>query len=121
MSLCIGPPLILESVPAHSPRVHGIDLDAQTRCRHYHSPLDIIAIKMKCCREYYACKDCHTALATHEMLVWQRSEQHETAVLCGCCGTELTIAQYLESSNTCPGCDAKFNPACRNHYHFYFE
>jgi len=101
--------------------VHGIDLDAQTRCRHYHSPLDIIAIKMKCCREYYACKDCHTALATHEMLVWQRSEQHETAVLCGCCGTELTIAQYLESSNTCPGCDAKFNPACRNHYHFYFE
>jgi uncharacterized CHY-type Zn-finger protein len=39
------------------PEVHGIDLDAQTRCIHYRKQSDIIAIKMKCCGVYYACKD----------------------------------------------------------------
>ncbi|HZS56699.1 MAG TPA: CHY zinc finger protein [Bryobacteraceae bacterium] len=103
------------------PRVHGIDLDAQTRCRHYRSPHDIIAIKMKCCGEYYACKDCHASLAAHQPEVWPRAQWDQLAVLCGSCGTELTIRQYLECSSTCPACKASFNPACRNHYHFYFE
>src|SRR5215475_9988051 len=40
-------------------RVRGINLDSQTRCAHYHGPTDIIAFKLKCCRQYYACKDCH--------------------------------------------------------------
>ena len=34
--------------------VSGIDLDAQTRCAHYHKAQDIIAIKMKCCGVYDA-------------------------------------------------------------------
>jgi uncharacterized CHY-type Zn-finger protein len=101
--------------------VHGIDLDVETRCRHYHSALDIIAIKMKCCSEYYACKDCHIALARHEIRVWPRSEWDEAAVLCGRCGAELTIAEYLGCSNMCPRCGANFNPGCRKHYQFYFE
>lgn len=104
-----------------APRVHGIDLDGQTRCRHYHSPLDVVAIKMRCCGEYYACKECHTALAGHAAQLWRRSERDHKAVLCGCCGTELTIGEYLECSNRCPQCSAMFNPGCRNHYHFYFE
>jgi uncharacterized CHY-type Zn-finger protein len=101
--------------------VHGIDLDSQTRCAHYNSPLDIIAIKMKCCEVYYACKDCHEALAGHPAQVWPRLEQNEFAVQCGACGTELRIQQYLECSNQCPVCQSRFNPGCRNHYHFYFE
>ena len=47
--------------------LRGVNLDPQTRCEHYHGPTDIIAIKMKCCGVYYACKDCHVALADHPM------------------------------------------------------
>jgi uncharacterized CHY-type Zn-finger protein len=86
-----------------------------------HAELDIIAIKMKCCRLYYACKDCHDALAEHAIEVWPRSEWDQPAVLCGSCGNEMSIHAYLNCSNECPGCEARFNPGCRNHYHFYFE
>ena len=103
------------------PAVNGIDVDAQTRCVHYHLPVDIVAIRMKCCGEYYACKDCHDALAGHAIEVWPRGEWDRAAVLCGECGVEMTIRQYLECKNQCPGCGAIFNPKCSNHYHFYFE
>jgi uncharacterized CHY-type Zn-finger protein len=49
------------------PYVRGINLDFQTRCAHYNSPLDIIAIKMKCCGLHYACKACHDALADNAL------------------------------------------------------
>jgi uncharacterized CHY-type Zn-finger protein len=101
--------------------VIGIDLDPQTRCAHYRSELDIIAIKMKCCGVYYACKDCHDALANHAIEVWPSGEWNQAAVLCGVCGTQLTIAQYLGCFNKCPHCSSGFNPGCRYHYHFYFE
>ncbi len=100
--------------------VRGIGLDAQTRCAHYSKPVDIIAIKMKCCGTYYACKDCHEALAGHPIEIWPESDWDQPAVLCGSCSTELTIREYLECENKCPGCKAQFNPGCRNHYHFYF-
>lgn len=103
------------------PIVRGVDLDAQTRCAHWRSPLDIIAIKMKCCGEYHACKDCHDALADHVAQVWPKSEFDENAVLCGACGTELSIRAYLECGNVCPACGAGFNPGCKLHHHFYFE
>ena len=54
--------------------VRGVGLDFQTRCAHYHGPTDIIAIKMKCCGEYYACKDCHDAFAGHPIDVWREAE-----------------------------------------------
>ena len=101
--------------------IRGLDLDPQTRCAHYHSPLDIIAIKMKCCGLYYACRDCHIALADHPIAVWPRAEFDRHAILCGACKRELTINQYLQSASRCPACTAPFNPACANHHHFYFE
>jgi uncharacterized CHY-type Zn-finger protein len=103
------------------PDVRGINLDPQTRCEHYHGVTDIIAIKMKCCGVYYACKDCHAALADHQIQVWPESGWSEQAVLCGACGTELTIHQYMRSDYRCPACRAPFNPGCRNHYHLYFD
>src|SRR6266852_1872398 len=101
--------------------VRGIDVDAQTRCVHYRSAADIVAIKMRCCGVYYACKDCHVALAGHAIAVWPRGEWEQRAVLCGACGAELTIWEYLQGESRCPGCGAGFNPGCRAHWHFYFE
>jgi uncharacterized CHY-type Zn-finger protein len=101
--------------------VRGVDLDPQTRCRHYQGALDIIAIKTKCCGVYYACKDCHIELADHALFVWPRAQWDSKAVLCGACGAKLTINEYLHSGSRCPACGAGFNPDCRNHHHFYFE
>ena len=101
--------------------VHGVNLDPQTRCEHYHGPTDIIAIKMKCCGHYYACKDCHEVLAGHSITVWPETEWDQPAVLCGACGATLTILQYMRNDPHCAACRAQFNPKCRNHHHFYFQ
>jgi uncharacterized CHY-type Zn-finger protein len=106
---------------SHFPEVRGVQLDPQTRCAHYHARVDIIAIKMKCCGVYYACKDCHEALAGHESRVWPQDEWTQKAVLCGQCRTELTINDYMACEHRCPACSAELNPRCRNHYHFYFD
>lgn len=110
----------ITATPAKRPRVLGVDLDASTRCAHYHSELDIIAIKLRCCGEYYACKECHDVLADHDVLPWPLDAYGTRAVLCGACGAELTIGAYLASGNRCPACGAAFNPRCSAHYHFYF-
>lgn len=103
------------------PEVRGVNLDLQTRCEHYRGATDIIAIKMKCCGIFYACKDCHLALAGHEIGVWPKSEWDREAILCGACGKALTIREYMQCESRCPSCLGQFNPGCRNHYHFYFE
>jgi uncharacterized CHY-type Zn-finger protein len=103
------------------PEVRGVNLDPQTRCEHFHGPTDIIAIKMKCCGVYYACKDCHAALTEHEIEVWPEREWSQEAILCGACGVKLTIHQYLQSEFRCPTCRAQFNPRCRSHHHLYFQ
>jgi uncharacterized CHY-type Zn-finger protein len=106
---------------SNRPEVRGVNVDPQTRCEHYRGPTDIIAIKMKCCGVYYACKDCHIARADHALAAWPQSEWDQDAILCGTCGAELTIQQYMNSGSRCPACGAAFNPRCRNHYHFYFQ
>ena len=103
------------------PEVRGIRVDAQTRCAHYHSPVDVIAIKMKCCGEYFACKDCHDALADHVLEPWPREDRAQRAVLCGACASELAIADYLENAARCPACNASFNPHCSDHHEYYFS
>jgi uncharacterized CHY-type Zn-finger protein len=100
--------------------VRGLEVDHQTRCAHYHSALDIVAIKMKCCGAFFACKDCHAALAGHPIELWPREEWNHRAILCGACNAQLTIREYLDCKSRCPECGAGFNPACRNHYQFYF-
>jgi uncharacterized CHY-type Zn-finger protein len=97
------------------PDVRGIRIDAQTRCAHYNSLLDVIAIKAKCCGIYFACKDCHDELADHRLEPWPLGNRAQPAVLCGVCSSELTIEQYLESSAHCPACKASFNPRCSEH------
>ena len=103
------------------PPVHGVDLDPQTRCAHWHSALDIVALKLRCCGAYYACRDCHDALAGHPAQVWPRADWDAPAVLCGGCGAEMSVAQYLACDDRCPACAAPFNPGCKLHRHLYFE
>lgn len=99
----------------------GKPVDEYTRCTHYHSPLDVIAIKFKCCNEYYPCYSCHEETADHEHEVWKENEFDAKAVLCGICKNEMTIYEYFASGNRCPFCHAAFNPNCSKHYHYYFE
>ena len=82
--------------------------------------LDIIAIKMRCCQTYYACRDCHDALADHPADVWPLSEFEQLAILCGACGHELTVSEYLDCDSQCQSCQARFNPGCHTHRHLYF-
>lgn len=98
----------------------GVDVDPSTRCVHYHTPLDIIAIRLMCCGEYYACKECHDALADHPVKPWPHDQYGTHAILCGECNTQLTVSAYLHCDNRCPACGAAFNPRCSLHHRFYF-
>lgn len=101
--------------------VHGENVDPHTRCAHYHTTVDIIAIKMRCCGRFYACYDCHSSLAGHPPARWTSAELGERAVLCGACRHALTIEEYLDCGYRCPACQAQFNPRCALHHHLYFD
>src|SRR5262245_40641317 len=105
----------------HGVEVLGVDVDAETRCAHWNSERDIIAIKFKCCERWYPCFECHTSFADHAAAVWAVNERYVPAVLCGACGHQMLIAEYLNCDSTCPACRAAFNPGCAKHHHLYFE
>ena len=105
----------------HGVKVKGTNVDHQTRCAHYRKPIDIIAIKFKCCGDWFPCFECHRENADHPPEVWARSEFGAKAVLCGSCGHQLTVSEYLGCDSVCPRCEGAFNPGCANHYHLYFE
>ena len=102
------------------PVVRGAVVDAQTRCAHYRGPLDVVAIRFACCGEWYPCLRCHEEAVDHGILPWPRDQRDEQAVLCGVCGSTLTIAAYLTATG-CPQCAAPFNPGCALHHPVYFE
>jgi uncharacterized CHY-type Zn-finger protein len=103
------------------PRVLGPTIDDETRCVHYGTPLDVVAIAFACCGEFYPCHLCHAETAGHPAATWPVDSRDERAVLCGVCGHRLSIAEYLDASNpSCPACVAPFNPGCGLHAHLYF-
>ncbi|MEO8073285.1 MAG: CHY zinc finger protein [Acidobacteriota bacterium] len=104
-----------------TPKVIGTDVDPQTRCAHYNSEIDVVAIKFKCCGQWFPCFKCHAEQTNHSPEVWSVRERDTLAILCGVCRHQLTITEYLESSSICPKCRSQFNPACANHYDLYFE
>ncbi|WP_083205267.1 CHY zinc finger protein [Bacillus sp. FJAT-27264] len=105
----------------HGVKVYGVQMDSQTRCRHYHSPIDIIAIRFACCDAYYPCYECHEEVGCHSAARWGKHQRDEKAILCGACGYQLTIHEYMTCGSLCPACKTAFNPGCQNHYHLYFE
>jgi uncharacterized CHY-type Zn-finger protein len=111
----------VESRVIHGETVHGVDVDAATRCAHYHGLADIVAIRFYCCGRWYPCYECHRADARHAATVWPAAEHGTPAVLCGGCGHRMTVAAYLACDARCPSCGAAFNPGCARHHHLYFE
>ena len=101
-------------------RVLGPVVDEQTRCIHYRTPLDIVAIRFACCGEFYPCHACHAETADHLARPWPAAAGGERAILCGACGALLEIDAYRGASG-CPECGAAFNPRCAAHAHRYFE
>lgn len=96
-------------------------IDKETRCRHYHSEQDRIAIKFYCCDEYYSCFECHAEKGCKKHQTWPKAKQTTHAVLCGSCRYEMRIDEYLSCDNECPNCHRPFNPGCGLHKHLYFE
>ncbi|HEY0260580.1 MAG TPA: CHY zinc finger protein [Lacisediminihabitans sp.] len=101
-------------------RILGPVVDEETRCIHYRTPLDVIAIRFACCGEFYPCHLCHAETADHPAAQWPVDSRDERAVVCGLCWHRLTIAEYLDA-DVCPACAAPFNPGCKLHTHFYFQ
>ena len=103
--------------------VYGKCVDNETRCIHWNSDLDIIAIKFACCNKYYPCYLCHIECEmNHKPKQWSKDKWNITkAILCGKCKNELIIKQYMRCGNICLHCKSKLNPGCSNHYHLYFE
>ncbi|TFE02478.1 CHY zinc finger protein [Jeotgalibacillus sp. R-1-5s-1] len=112
---------IQHKVNIHGTNVYGPQIDHETRCTHYHTQLDIIAIKFYCCGRYYPCKSCHDEAGCGKHQVWPADQFDQKAILCGACGTELTINEYLNCDAVCPSCHASFNPGCSLHKHYYFQ
>ncbi len=101
--------------------VKGKLVNARAGCIHYHSAADVIAIKFKCCQEYYPCYYCHEELSGHSSEKWETNEFSIKAVLCGVCENEMTIEQYLSCNYQCPLCKSRFNRNCSRHNHLYFD
>lgn len=117
-----------ETVRIGEDTVHGTGLDEHTRCAHYASDRDVVAIEFPCCGTVYPCFACHDAIADHRREVWARDEHGERAVLCGACGGRLSIRAYLDvlegarrdgGTAACPRCAAAFNPGCLDHVDRY--
>lgn len=111
----------IREVWCHGVQIMGPVVDSMTRCRHYASAQDIVAIRFACCGRWYACHACHQAHADHEAARWPASRFDEKAILCGRCGYLLGIHEYLRGAARCPSCAAAFNPGCRQHRDLYFE
>lgn len=107
--------------PVHGVPITGVDVDPETRCAHYDAPRDVLAVRFPCCERYYPCHDCHETVADHDPAVWSPASFGRRAILCGVCGTQQSIAEYLAAPDACPACEAPFNPGCVDHHHLYFD
>ncbi len=101
--------------------VKGSVVDNETRCKHYQTERDRIAIKFFCCQTYFPCFLCHEEDGCGDVKVWPQDQFHHRAILCGACGTELTVHEYVQGENKCPNCRASFNPNCHLHENLYFD
>lgn len=103
-------------------QIHGRTVDAQGRCAHWHSPLDVVANRCATCAKFWACSICHDEACDHPFGPAGRRDQ---AVLCGACGTIMDYEAYTGYADApqcpqCPQCGHPFNPGCATHRDIYF-
>ncbi|XMX15195.1 CHY zinc finger protein [Corynebacterium aurimucosum] len=91
-------------------------IDAEGRCRHWHTLVDVIANKCHTCGGWFACSLCHAELTDHD---FGPMPKDELCVLCGVCGRTMTYAEY--SAYKCPACGHAFNTGCALHAGTYFS
>ncbi|WP_232725448.1 CHY zinc finger protein [Bacillus sp. FJAT-44742] len=105
----------------HGKYVTGTGIDHETRCSHYCSEIDIIALKCFKCLRYFSCFLCHHEHEDHQFKRWPKAKFDHQSVMCGACGREMSTNEYLESGSRCPSCYSAFNPGCKRHAHLYFH
>jgi uncharacterized CHY-type Zn-finger protein len=122
----------------------GVAVDGETGCVHYRSDRDVVAMRFACCDRYYPCAQCHEAVADHAPERLPPDRFDEPAVLCGVCGTRLSVREYRTvltggeeggdgdgddceagdgrsvADPRCPDCGTGFNPGCLAHLDRYF-
>ena len=101
-------------------QIYGKPVDDQTRCVHYATERDVVAIQFVCCSRFYPCHLCHAETVDHEAAFWPVETRDEHAILCGVCQQTMSITTYFGAS-ACPNCAAEFNDGCRLHRHLYFQ
>ena len=101
-------------------QIYGKPVDDQTRCVHYATERDVVAIKFACCNRFFPCHLCHAETVDHAAALWPIETQDEHAILCGVCQQTMSITTYFDAS-VCPNCAAEFNDGCRLHRHLYFQ
>ena len=101
-------------------KIVGQTVDEQTRCVHYHSEKDVVALKMYCCNKWYPCYQCHNENESHRLQPWPQEERMTHAIFCGVCRQTMSIETYQQVSS-CPYCQTAFNPNCSLHESIYFE
>ncbi|WP_298867003.1 CHY zinc finger protein [uncultured Microbacterium sp.] len=99
--------------------VRGAAVDAQGRCVHYRSAVDLVALRFHCCGDWYPCFRCHDEAVAHERTVWPAEDADAVVALCGVCGSVMSRAAY-QAVSACPSCGAAFNPRCELHHDLYF-
>lgn len=99
--------------------VQGAPIDEATRCEHHASERDVVAFRFPCCGDWFPCRRCHDEASDHATRTWGPDESDERAVLCGVCRSRMRIDAYVACQHVCPGCGARFNPGCRQHWERY--
>lgn len=69
-------------------KIYGLTLDSAGRCQHYHTKVDIVALKCAKCQQYYACYQCHDKLVGHHFIPVKTDGP--APALCGVCRNTLT-------------------------------
>ena len=61
-----------DSLDGTDPLLRGVGLDAQTRCAHYATARDVVALRFACCPAYWSCHRCHAELTDHPAVTLHR-------------------------------------------------
>ncbi len=82
--------------------LRGVAVDPETRCAHWDSDRDVVALRFGCCGTFSPCHACHAETADHDPDPWPRARFDDPAVLCGVCGTTLSARAYLDGDTGAP-------------------